>query len=313
MDPADDLPLVTVVIPAWNRLPLLRMAVDSVRAQTYPAWELMVADDGSTDGTAEWLAGLGDPRIRLVAGEHTGHLGRVRNRGAAAGKGSLVAFLDSDDAWLPARLETQVAAMRDAGCAWSYTGYELVDDAGRTIPFRAGGSHVRGGWIAREVLATEVGVILDTLLVDRTLFDRLGGFSEDARLHKRGDLDLAIRLAMAAPACAVDQTLVRVREHPGRITHTLDDAHERTAAVYELFLECDPPAELAPIARRIHARHLTTAARQRLARGESIAGLRLATRAFHAHPSIIPIARALVGGLRDRIRMKRDRPDSHPK
>jgi len=300
-----DRPLVTVVIPTWNRLPLLRQAVESVRAQTWSAWELRVADDGSTDGTAAWIAELGDPRVRCVAGPREGHVGRVRNRGAAAGSGPLLAFLDSDDVWLPQKLETQVAAMREAGAEWCFTGYELMDEDGRTVPFRAGSGEVRSGWIARDLLAGEIGVDISTLLITRGLFTRVGGFSEDPRLAARGDHELVLRLAVQASAAGVPRVLTRVREHPGRLTHGLADPHERSARVYELFLERRPPAELASIARRAHGEHLRTAARARLARGEYAAAARLFARALRAHPAPGPLARAAAGGVRDRLRAPR--------
>ncbi|HET7463262.1 MAG TPA: glycosyltransferase [Longimicrobium sp.] len=304
MPPSAHLPLVTVVIPTWNRLPLLRQAVASVLAQTWPAWELVVADDGSDDGTAAWIAELGDPRITCLSAAREGHVGRVRNRGAAAGSGPLIAFLDSDDVWLPEKLEAQVAALRDAGAEWSFTGYELMDADGRTVPFRAGSGEARSGWIARDLLAGEIGVDISTLLVTRGLFERVGGFSEDPRLTARGDHELVLRLAVGAPVCGVPRVLTRVGEHPGRLTHALADPHERSARVYELFLQHRPPAGLATLARSAHGEHLRTAARARLARGEYAAAARLFVRAFRAHPAPGPLARAAAGAVRDRLRAR---------
>src|SRR5688572_25486147 len=76
-------PLVSVVVPTYQRLAQLRESVESVVRQTYPTWELIVVDDGSTDGTTEWVQSLADPRIRLLALPHSGNLGYVRNRGNA--------------------------------------------------------------------------------------------------------------------------------------------------------------------------------------------------------------------------------------
>jgi glycosyltransferase involved in cell wall biosynthesis len=297
----DDLPLVTVVIPTWNRLPLLKQAVASVVEQTHPRWELIVADDGSTDGTGEWVDSRADARIRHVPLPRTGHIGAVRNRGAAAGKGDVVAFLDSDDVWLPHKLDAQLRAMRDAGARWCYGGYELMDDAGATVPFRGGGPWVRDGRIVREVLMTEIGVGLSTLVVDRALFDGLGGFSEDPRLAYRGDHELALRLALNADAAAVPDVVTRLREHVGRSTHALADAHERTARVYELFLEMRPPSGLARIARRVHARHLADAAAHRVARGEHAAAARLLARSLRESPDPLRAARAVASGVRARL------------
>src|SRR5688572_19976940 len=84
-----DVPRVSVVVPTYNRLELLRETVASVQAQTYLDWEMIVVDDGSTDGTTAWLRGVGDPRVSVLQLPHTGNLGHVRNRGNALARGSL--------------------------------------------------------------------------------------------------------------------------------------------------------------------------------------------------------------------------------
>jgi glycosyltransferase involved in cell wall biosynthesis len=302
MDDAADLPLVTVTIPTWNRLPLLREAVASVVAQTYPRWELAVSDDGSTDGTAAWVRGLGDPRIRVVEGPHTGHIGRVRNRGVSAGTGELLAFLDSDDLWYPHTLATMVDGLLAAGTPWLYADAEMIDERGATIPMPARGRPPIGGWVRREVLATEVGVFVAGMLVRREFFERVGGFSEDPRLVLRGDHELAIRLAMHGPAAAIPDVVLRVRHHPTRTTGMADDGALRTALVYTLFLEGHPPRDLARLARACRARHLADAARRRLERGEYAVGARLVARAFVDRPLSRHWLGALVRGVRGRLR-----------
>lgn len=301
MDDAADLPLVTVTIPTWNRLPLLREAVASVVAQTYPRWELVISDDGSTDGTAAWVRGLGDPRIRVVEGPHTGHIGRVRNAGVAAGTGELLAFLDSDDLWHPHSLAVMVEGLTAAGTSWVYGDAELIDERGETIPMPARGRPPVGGWVEREVLATEVGVFIGGLLVRRELFERMGRFSEDPRLVLRGDLELGIRLAMHGPAAAIPDVVSRVRHHRHRTTGRQDDGHARTALVYTLFLEGRPPRDLARVARTCRARHLAASAARRLARGEYAAGARLVARAFADRPLSRHWLGALVRGVRGRL------------
>jgi GT2 family glycosyltransferase len=298
MDDTPGLPLVTVAIPTYNRLPLLREAVASVAAQTYPRWELMVSDDGSTDGTVEWVRGLGDERVSVVRAPHTGHIGAVRNRGVAAGTGELVGFLDSDDLWFPHTLETMVAALRGSAASWVYGDTELMNEAGETIPMFARGLPPVSGWVVREVLAAEVGVNLGALLVRRELFERVGRFSEDPRLLYRGDHELAVRLAQHGRAAALQQVLMRVREHRGRTTAQLTDLSERTALVYDHFLQGRPAGELARLARRLRAGHLAVAGARRLAQGEYAAGAMLLARSFADHP----LSRRWVGGVLRGIR-----------
>ena len=124
-------------MPTWNRLPFVEEAAKTVIAQTYPHWEMIVVDDGSTDGTAERLDGLSDSRIRVLSSLHVGHIGRLRNRGIAAGSGEIVAFIDSDDLWVPRKLEVQLKALRNASAGWSYTSFEMMDVDGRARPLPA--------------------------------------------------------------------------------------------------------------------------------------------------------------------------------
>jgi glycosyltransferase involved in cell wall biosynthesis len=229
------MPAVSAIIPTYDRLPLLMQAVESVRAQTFGDWELIVADDGSTDGSAEAVEALGDPRVRVLRLPHTGSAGAVRSAGVAASGGEWLVFLDSDDVWLPRRLELQLAAVRAANVQWSYAGAELMDAAGRPLPLRAGTYRPISGRIVREVLTTEAAVSIGTLMVSRALFDAVGGFEEG--MPRRMDHDLALRLAERAEALALSETLARVREHPARMTASTESPHEHTLRVYERFLE----------------------------------------------------------------------------
>lgn len=131
-------PAVSVVIPTFNRIDLLPLAVSSVLDQTFADFELLVVDDGSTDGTDSWLDAITDRRLRAIRLPHSGNVARVRNAGAAAATGRFLAFLDSDDLWLPRKLEAQMATTATDERAWSYTRYEHIDAGGWRIPPRAG-------------------------------------------------------------------------------------------------------------------------------------------------------------------------------
>jgi glycosyltransferase involved in cell wall biosynthesis len=297
-----DHPLVTVVIPTWNRLPLLRHAVASVAAQAYPAWELVVVDDGSTDGTAAWVRSLGDPRIRVVELPRCAHVGRLRNQGVRAGSGALLAFLDSDDAWLPGKLETQVAAMRAAGARWCYGRYEVMDEEGRPAPRRAGEFIALSGAIARELAADRADVFIGTLVVERGLFDEVGGFSEDPRALRRQDWELHLRLALRADALAIDQTLARVRDHGGRTTAQAADLFTTVVGTFDAFLETNPPADVARLVRRGRAVHLTDAGAEQLARGAYARAAGMFARALRDGAPPGRWARAILRGARARLR-----------
>ena len=94
-------PLISVIIPTYNRCLLLQEAITSVQSQTYPNWELIISDDGSTDDTVETIKKLDDPRIHVITLPHTGHIGNVINAGVKYSKGDWLAFHSSDDVWLP--------------------------------------------------------------------------------------------------------------------------------------------------------------------------------------------------------------------
>ncbi|HTF03668.1 MAG TPA: glycosyltransferase family 2 protein, partial [Bacteroidia bacterium] len=105
---------VSVIIPTWNRAHTLGAAVKSVLEQTHPVLEILVCDDGSTDHTEQVLASFNDPRIRIVKGPRAGRPAVPRNRGIAEATGDWVAFLDSDDTWLPTKTEKQLNALSHA-------------------------------------------------------------------------------------------------------------------------------------------------------------------------------------------------------
>src|SRR5262245_12992873 len=104
-------PAVSVVLPAYNRAGSIGGAIPSVLRQTWADFELIVIDDGSEDGTLEAAAGIRDPRLRLIAGQSNRGAAAARNRGAAVARADWIAFQDSDDEWLPEKLEKQMARL----------------------------------------------------------------------------------------------------------------------------------------------------------------------------------------------------------
>lgn len=128
-------PLVTVITPAYNAERFIKETMDSVLAQSISDWEMIVLDDGSTDATREIVAAYmrTDPRIRLVVNEKNMGVARTRNRGIEMARGQYVAFLDSDDVWLPEKLEFQLAKMADADAQIGYCSYAIVDEASNPV------------------------------------------------------------------------------------------------------------------------------------------------------------------------------------
>ena len=208
-------PLISIILLTYDREEYLRQAVDSVLAQTYDRWELLIVDDGSTDGTRAYLETLTNPRIRSLLRAHCGNIALLKNIGVRDTRGSVVTFLDSDDLWLPEKLAVQIDdLLAHPDCGWSYTGYGLKNESGRNVQWpkhRPWTPH--GGWILEHVVAGLGLIAVSALMLKRALFEAVGGFNES--LPRCEDLDMWIRLAEASPATVVATPLVIFRHHAG--------------------------------------------------------------------------------------------------
>ena len=249
-------PLVTIVIPTYNRKELLQKTIASILSQTYTNWELFIVDDGSEDDTKTLVTSIKDIRIHLLDLDHTGNIASLRNAGAIAGSGEWIAFLDSDDEWVNNKLEKQLRLLLQQKKLWSYGGYELIDKSSKTIPGKAGNFFALSGWITKPLVTTEVAINIGSLIVERKLFNELNGFDINPKLLYREDYELALRLSLKAEALAVPDLLVRVREHTNRSTNIFNDGNERTAFVYKHFIQSKPGKEFEKLARRQMAYHL---------------------------------------------------------
>lgn len=125
-------PTVSILMPAFNAQAYIEEAIRSVLAQTVTDWELLVLDDGSTDGTRDTVAALAaeDPRIRLLPNWENMGAARTRNRGLELCAGQYVALLDSDDVWYPTKLEAQLALLAETGADFAYSAYAIIDSRG---------------------------------------------------------------------------------------------------------------------------------------------------------------------------------------
>jgi glycosyltransferase involved in cell wall biosynthesis len=212
---------VSVVVPTFNRLRFLRPAIESVCAQTFADWELIIADDGSDLETTEYLQALAkDPRVTVIWLPHTGKPSMVRNAGVSKAAGEYIAFLDSDDLWAPRKLERQIETLRArVNCRWSYTAFLQVDESGDPLPEEA-----RRPWIPHEgdifeqVVTGLAQIRTPSVMAARDLLAQAGGFDEG--LLSGEDFDLWLRLALASEVAIVDEALVYVRRHPN--SHTSD-------------------------------------------------------------------------------------------
>ena len=235
------MPSVSVVIPAFERRDLTAEAVDSVLRQTVRDLELVVVDDGSRDGTGEHvLQRFGDPRVRVVRQENLG-VSAARNRGARETSGEWVAFLDSDDLWLPRKLERQLAA--------------LESDPGRVACYTEEVWHRNGRWAnPRKIHAKPSGLIFarclplcvispSSVVIRRDVFETLGGFDES--LPACEDYDLWLRLAARHPIHLVPERLIVKRNgHPGQLSQAFPALDRfRVRCLWKIALDSDLPWE----------------------------------------------------------------------
>ncbi len=207
-------PLVSVIIPSFNRLQFLPAAIGSVFNQTLTDWELLIADDGSDERTRAYLRTLSRlPKVMVMWMPHTGSPATVRNAALHNASGEYIAFLDSDDIWEVRKLELQVAQLRQrTECQWSYTAFTNINGQGDTLP---GESERRWapfeGEIFDEILRGEVSIRTPSVLVARQLLVDSGGFDESMRSAE--DYDLWLRLALRSDIALIDEPLVRIRSH----------------------------------------------------------------------------------------------------
>ncbi len=203
-------PLVSVIIPNYNYGRYLGQAIDSVLAQSYRPVELLVIDDGSTDGSDEVVRRYGE-RVRWLR-QGRGGVSAARNRGAQESRGGLLAFLDADDRWLPAKLERQVARwLAEPTLGLVHCGVELIDETGRHLSFGLDGV---AGWVAKDLLLFRRATVVtggSGALVTREAFEAVGGF--DPRLSTSADWDFYYRIAMRQRFGFVPEALVQMRVH----------------------------------------------------------------------------------------------------
>ena len=220
-------PAVSVVIPTYSHRDLIGETLDSVFAQTFRDFEVIVLDDGSTDGTAELLRPLVDERrIRYLRQENSGQAA-ARNRGLAEARGEFVAFLDDDDLWPREKLDWQVAALRQNPDAVLVYGEERHLHPDGRLTRHILGQPPDGEVYAKFRLRNWITSPGQTLIRTDVLRE-IGGF--DTSLWGADDWDLYIRLARRGPFVFRPDVALHYRIHEGNasrqaIRHALNDMH----------------------------------------------------------------------------------------
>jgi glycosyltransferase involved in cell wall biosynthesis len=259
-------PAVSIVMPTFNRLEFLTPAIESVFAQTFTDWELIVADDGSGADTRAYLQSLDDPRIKVIWLAHTGRPSVVINAALREARGEHVAFLDSDDMWLPGKLQAQLQSLRNhPERGWSYTKFAVVDRSG--LPVVAARNKVwptPTGWVLEQLLKEVTVIAQPSVVVSRQLLERLGGFNEELTMCY--DDELWFRLAAISEIDGIDAPLTLVRRHAHHSGSDIIAWRDRRR-VFEKALRASGGGHLYPILRKLRAQMSAGLAKSQAAAG----------------------------------------------
>jgi glycosyltransferase involved in cell wall biosynthesis len=264
-------PLISVVIAAYNAEKYLAETLQSVRAQTFSDYEIIVIDDGSTDRTAEIVSGHKD--VLLLSQTNRGEAA-ARNTGVRASRGAYVSFLDADDIWLPSKLEKQAShLLAHPLTAWNYTDALVFDSATRRTICRIGKRlRLHEGDILRPLLLRSF-IPSATPVVRRTVFTEVGLFDEARERRIGEDWNMWLRIAERHPATLINEPLAMIRMHANNMSRvaTPFEAYRSKRAILEQAMARNPGAAAgvrlrarANIAVSAGLRYLRNAARPRL-------------------------------------------------
>jgi glycosyltransferase involved in cell wall biosynthesis len=289
-------PLVSVVVAAYNMDRYVREAVDSVLAQEWPALEVIVVDDGSTDATVAALAAYaGESRVRVIRQANAGQT-VAKNVGLRAARGEYVGFCDADNAWLPGKLSRQVPLLEAApDAAVAYGDIALFDGEGRPLP--APPVKRYGGRITQRLLL-ENFVTFNTALARRRVLEEFGGFDESLRMAI--DYDLWLRISTRYEFVYLPEPLVRYRIWGGQMSHRVEERFANFLSLFERFLAAHPDCVTPAEARRVWAVNYAQRGRSRAQRRLFRGALQDYWRAFRYRPYEPflwkSVARLLLGG-----------------
>ena len=238
--------LVSIIMPSYNTGRFIQETIRSVLAQTYPHWELIIVDDCSTDNTDELVRPfLADNRIRYIKNEKNSGAAVSRNRALQEAKGKWIAFLDSDDLWMPEKLVQQITFMEQNGCHFSYTNYCEIDE----------GSQPLGRTVTGPKRITKTGMYnycwpgCLTVMYDAEQI----GLIQISDIKKNNDYAMWLKVCKKADCLLLDETLAQYRKRTGSISN-----HSYTKLIkwhYKLFRDAEG---MNPVASAVYTvRNLT--------------------------------------------------------
>ena len=298
-------PTVSIIMNCFNGETYLRDAVDSVLAQTFEDWELIFWDNQSTDGSAEIFKSYKDPRLHYwYASDHT-LLYEARNHGIERARGEYIAMLDTDDWWLPEKLEKQLPLFADPEVGFTCSNFWITSML-KNKTWQGINRSIATGWVLQELLRY-YWVALVTLMVRRSALESLD-YPCDPRYQIIGDFDLVIRLAENWKFDYLDEPVAFSREHWSNEMRKDPSRHLHEMAVWLEEAKVREPVSLSPSLRHVEWNLTYSRAMYQIFRGE----WRVARRLFVELPWGRKKLRLLVALLLPSLVGRRARPrDGH--
>ncbi|MBK9521674.1 MAG: glycosyltransferase [Rhodocyclaceae bacterium] len=225
----DSRPKVSIVVPTFNRESLLRETIDSILAQTFSNYEIIIVDNMSQDGTGTYVASLTDDRIRYFRNPNQGVIATSRNFGIANAQGIYIAFCDDDDLWGEAKLHQQIEIMEsDNSCALCYSNALSFEGEKVISPMM-----VKRRYFSRIGLHLLRGNLIPTssVLVRKCIIQSLGGFDQSRNLIGAEDYELWLRISSENNITYIDEPLVKYRIHANHSSTLSNQARLNIAAL----------------------------------------------------------------------------------
>jgi glycosyltransferase involved in cell wall biosynthesis len=274
------MPLVSVVIPAYNAEQTVGRALDSVLHQTFENFEIIVVDDGSQDATAAMAGSTGDTRV-LVASVANGGVARARNLGIERATGDLIAFLDSDDVWRPTKLERQVSLMaRETAVGMCFVStIRARGERSQRIEAQAYGDYTSALLRYSNVIAGSCS----SAMVRTRLAQIVGGF--DPELSQCADWDYWLRLSLIAEFAPISEPLTVYTQHGGNMSGDVALLERDTFATLDKFYARPESAPYRPIRAEVYSNHWMICAGSYLHHGRMADSLRCLGQGARTHPA----------------------------
>lgn len=223
--------LVSIIMPSWNTGKFIGESIQSVLNQTYKNWELIIVDDCSTDNTDEIVASFNDERIRYFRNDKNSGAALTRNRALREARGEWIAFLDSDDLWMPKKLEKQIAFMKEKGYTFSFTEYEKIDEESKPLNIYVSGPEK----VNKRKMYNYDYIGQLTMMYSAKVF----GLIQIKDIKKNNDYAIRLQLfkKKGASCYLLKENLAKYRIRKKSISH--DKISKKLKSHFDLFHFCD--------------------------------------------------------------------------